>query len=330
MVELDVRKLRVLRELDERGTVGAVAEALHLTPSAVSQQLAALSREVGVPLLEPAGRRVRLTGAARVLLGHAHEIFARMEHLRADLAAYSAGETGQVRVAGFSTALTGLVLPAFARLRADRPGLAPRLREADPPASFALLTRGDADLVVGLEAARAPATSDRRFHRVPLLTDRLDVALPATHPLAGAPSPRLAQLAAEPWIFGSGGACRDITLAACAAAGFTPEPSHLVFDWDAVLAMVQAGLGVAMVPRLAGARARDGVVVRALAADRPARHVFAVVREGSQTAPHLAAVLAALRAEAADRDHDRSVSLNGTSGNRSMDRNGTAGPDWSA
>jgi DNA-binding transcriptional LysR family regulator len=326
MVEMDVRKLRVLRELDERGTVGAVAEALHLTPSAVSQQLAALSREVGVPLLEPAGRRVRLTGAARVLLGHAHEIFARMEYLRADLAAYSAGETGQVRVAGFSTALTGLVLPAFARLRADRPGLAPRLREADPPASFALLTRGDADLVVGLEAtgpSAAPASSDRRFHRVPLLADLLDVALPASHPLAGAPSVRLAQLAADPWIFGSGGACRAVTLAACAAAGFTPEASHSVFDWDAVLALVQAGLGVAMVPRLAGVRPRDGVAVRALEADRPARHVFAVVREGSQAAPHLAAVLAALRAEAADRD--RSVSLNGTGGNRSMDFNAAPG-----
>src|SRR3954462_7941603 len=209
MVELDVRKLRVLRELDERGTVGAVTEALHLTPSAVSQQLAALSREAGVPLLEPAGRRVRLTGAARVLLGHAHEIFARMEHLRADLAAYSTGETGQVRVAGFSTALTGLVLPAFARLRADRPGLAPRLREADPPASFALLTRGDADLVVGLEAtgrSAAPASSDRRFHRVPLLTDRLDVTLPATHPLAGAPSVRLGPPAPRTGVFRFGGA----------------------------------------------------------------------------------------------------------------------------
>ncbi len=294
MVDLDVRKLRVLRELDERGTVGAVARALHLTPSAVSQQLAALSRETGVPLLEPAGRRVRLTGAARVLLRHAHEIFVQLEHVQSALAAYADGEVGEVRIAGFTTAHTGLVLPAVSRLRDSTPGLRLRLVEAEPDRAFALLVRGDVELVLALEAERVPATTDSRFHRVPLLVDRLDVALPAGHRLAHARQVRLIELAQEPWIFGSDGACREIMLAACAAAGFTPEPAHALFEWSAVLAAVGLNLGVAMVPRLACPVSRDDVVIRTLDADRPARHVFAAVRQGSQVAPHLATVLDAL------------------------------------
>lgn len=122
--DLDLRRLRVLVELEQRGTVSAVAAALHLTPSAVSQQLAALARELGVPLTEPVGRRLRLTGAARVVVRHAHELFEQAERLREAVSAYRQGESGDVGVAGFATTLAPLILPAAGILRRTRPGCA--------------------------------------------------------------------------------------------------------------------------------------------------------------------------------------------------------------
>lgn len=298
MGDLDVRKLRMLRELDERGTVAAVAQALHLTPSAVSQQLVALSKEAGVRLVEPVGRRVRLTDAARVLLRRANEIFAQLEGVQADLAAYAEGSVAQVRVAGFAATLSGLVLPAVRELRDTHPGVELRLVEADPPHSFDQLVRGDVDIVLSLESKDSPAATDRRFHRTALLAERFDVALPMGHPMAHAPAVRLADLASESWIFSSTGTCRDISFAACVAAGFTPEIAHHVDDWEATLGAVGLGLGLALVPRLVNAGPREDVVIRVLDADQPTRHVFAAVRRGSEQAPHLAAVLAALTAAA--------------------------------
>ncbi|MFF5455540.1 LysR family transcriptional regulator [Streptomyces sp. NPDC012950] len=112
MADPDLRKLRVLRELGERDTVGAAARALRLTPQAVSQQISSLARESGVPLTEPVGRRLRLTGAARIVLRHAEAVFAQVERMRAEPAAHRGGEHGEVAVAGFSTTLSALVLTA--------------------------------------------------------------------------------------------------------------------------------------------------------------------------------------------------------------------------
>lgn len=295
MGDLDIRKLRVLRELGERGTVAATAEALHVTPSAVSQQLVALSKEAGVRLIEPAGRGVRLTDAARVLLRRADEIFAQLEQIRADLATFADGELAEVRVAGFAATLSGLVLPAVRALRDDHPGLVVRLTEADPPESFDQLARGDVDIVLSLESKDSPSATDRRFHRVALLAERFDVALPVSHVLAHAPKVRMADLAGESWIFSNTGTCRDISLAACTAAGFTPSTSHTIGDWDATLGAVGLGLGIALVPRLINAGPRPDVVIRRLDTPQPpTRHVFAAVRQGGQRAAHLAIVLDAL------------------------------------
>ncbi|MDT7788470.1 MAG: hypothetical protein QOF58_6889 [Pseudonocardiales bacterium] len=309
MGDLDVRKLRMLRELDERGTVAAVAQALHLTPSAVSQQLVALSKEAGVRLIEPVGRRVRLTDAARVLLRRANEIFAELERVQADLLAYSEGSVAEVRVAGFAATLSGLVLPAVRELRDSHPGVVVRLVESDPPHSFDQLVRGDVDVVLSLESKDSPAATDRRFHRVALLAERFDVALPVDHALAHAPVVRLADLANEAWIFSNTGTCRDISFAACIAAGFTPEIVHHIGDWEATLGAVALGLGLALVPRLINAGPREDVVIRVLDAEQPTRHVFAAVRRGSEDAAHLAAVLGALTAAAELKAADREVSL---------------------
>ncbi|MFE5241996.1 MULTISPECIES: LysR substrate-binding domain-containing protein [unclassified Streptomyces] len=297
MTEWDVRKLRILRTLRDRGTVTATAEALLMTPSAVSQQLTNLSRQLGVPLLEAQGRRVRLTDAAHLVLGHAEAVFARLERADADLAGYLRGEAGQVRVGAFSTAVSALVVPAVTLLGAeDRPGPQVRVRESEAAEAYELLSAGEVDLALSL-AAHAPTARDPRFTLLPLLADPLDVALPAGHPLAGSSTLRLADLSREPWIFGGSGPWSEITTAACEAAGFVPEQAHSAAGWTAILAMVRAGMGVALIPRMVSAsdRPREGVVMRVLVADRPYRHVVAAVRQGAEHGPATARVLAALQ-----------------------------------
>ncbi|MEU2233279.1 LysR family transcriptional regulator [Streptomyces vietnamensis] len=297
VADLDLRKLRVLRELSERGTVSAAARALHLTPQAVSQQISALGRELGVPLTEPSGRRLRLTGAARIVLRHADAVFTQVEQMRAELAAHGSGDSGEVAVAGFSTTLSALILPAVARLRETRPLLRTSLAEIDPPESFSMLHRGETDVVISADTAHHPGAvgEDPRFHRIALCDDPFDIALPEGHRLLDSPRLLLADLAEETWIFATTGMCHDIGVAACTAAGFTPQASHAIGDWDATLAAVRLGLGVALVPRMAKPAPRPEVTIRAFSEQAPSRTVFAAVREGSQTSPEIAAVLDALR-----------------------------------
>ncbi|WPW28877.1 LysR family transcriptional regulator [Streptomyces atratus] len=296
MIEWDVKKLRILRTLRDRGTVTATAQALLMTPSAVSQQLSNLSGQLGVPLLEAQGRRVRLTDAAHLVLRHAEAVFAQLERADAELTGYLRGEAGEVRIAAFSTAVPALVVPAIRRLRAEeRPGPDIRVREAEAAQAYELLAAGDVDLALSL-AAHAPTARDPRFAVLPLLADPLDVALPADHRLAAAPALRLADLSGDPWIFGGSGPWSQITTAACEAAGFVPERAHSASGWTAILAMVEAGMGVALIPRMASAerRSRGGVVMRALEADQPRRHVVAAVRQGAEQGPAVTRVLAAL------------------------------------
>ncbi|NGN69190.1 LysR family transcriptional regulator [Streptomyces sp. A7024] len=271
MVDWDIKKLRILRALADTGTVTAAAEALHMTPSAVSQQLSGLAKQVGAPLLEAHGRRVRLTEAAHLVLRHADTVFAQLERADAELTGYLSGDVGEVRVSAFSTAVPALVVPAVTELRRTHPGLHIRVTEAEAEAAYELLAAGEADLALSL-AAHAPSARDPRFKRVELLAD-------------------------EPWIYGSSGPWSDITLAACEAAGFTPEQAHAAADWSAILAMVAAGMGVALIPRMAltSSEPPAGTVVRALQADQPRRHVVAAVRSGAEAAPGVSRVLAALR-----------------------------------
>jgi DNA-binding transcriptional LysR family regulator len=301
MAEWDIRKLQILRILRERGTVTATAEALHMTPSAVSQQLTNLARQLGVPLLEAQGRRVRLTDAARLVLTHTEPVFEQLERTEAALAAYTRGEAGEVRVGAFPTSVPALVVPAVRALRDTHPGVSVRVREAEAAEAYDLLAAGEVDLALSL-AAEAPSAADPRFTQVPLLADPLDVALPPDHPLARADSLNLTDLAADPWIFGGSGPWSDITRRACEAAGFSPHQGHSASGWTAILAMVEAGMGVALVPRMAAGR-RDGVVMRNLGADGPVRHVTAAVRRGGETGRAVNRVLDALLAAAAGGGH---------------------------
>ena len=304
---IDIRRLRVLRELRERGSVGATALALNLTPSAVSQQIAALAREVGAPLLAPHGRGVRLTPQALLLLEHATVIDTQLERARADLASFGDGAVGQVRLGAFASAITGIVVPALQRLRLERPRLAVTVQEIEAPECFTRLDAGDLDLVITVDHQGGPLRGDARYGRLELLDDPLLVALPEDHPLAGQAAVALAGLAGAAWIAGAArGPCREVARAACTGAGFNPDVRHFVDSWEAVLALVAAGCGVALVPRLAlPAGGFRGVALRpVLGPQAPSRHLYAAVRAGSELSPSLVPVLVAL-AEAAGMKYQR-------------------------
>ena len=194
---LDVRRLRLLRELAARGTVTAVAEALAYTPSAVSQQLAALERDAGVPLLERVGRRVRLTDAGRRLVEHADAVIARLEEAEADLAATQGAVAGRMRIAWFQTAAHALVLPALGVLHRRHPDLRAELLQADAEHALPELRLGDVDLVVAEEYDHAPRARDPALDYDELCSDLLVVSVPAGHPAAGMDEIALAALAAR-------------------------------------------------------------------------------------------------------------------------------------
>src|SRR5687767_10905683 len=174
---LDLRRLRLLRELNERGTIAAVADALAYTPSAVSQQLAQLEREAGVPLLERVGRGVRLTDAAVGLVEHTDAVLARLEQAEAELAAAEDEVHGVVRVAAFQTAARSLVAPVLRPLADAHPRLRCELIELEGEESLPQLRAGDIDVVVAEEYREAPRPHDPALERFDLARDRILLAL---------------------------------------------------------------------------------------------------------------------------------------------------------
>lgn len=299
MIDPRLQSLRVLREL---GTVTATAEALHLTPSTVSQQLRQLARELDVPLLEQIGRRVQLTPAAMTLLDHADQLFEQSERARADLAAHRAGVAGRIRISAMPTALVALAAPAAARLRDAYPLLTVQLTEDESVRCYDLLLTGASDIGVLIPAEDGLAPDDSRFEQHDLLDEPLDLLVPQGHPLAARASVDLAEAAAETWI----GAPDRVThchsqLSACAAAGFTPRVSHYGMDWVGISAMVSYGFGVSLIPRLAALPADHTVVRVPLHGEsRPTRRHVACIRRGSGAHPVIEAGIAALHAVCRD------------------------------
>lgn len=300
MSVIDPRRLRVLRALADEGTVTAAAHTLFLTPSAVSQQLAALENEVGQPILRHTGRRVELTEAGRILLAHANAVLAELERAEAALTAHAKGLGGELIVAAFATAISLVVAPAITELHRAAPGLQVLVRDVEGQDSVPMLLRGEIDLAIadgyhrpGAPADEAGVGEDDRLVRTPLYTEPVDVALPAGHPLAKARELTLADLADDDWISTyPGNPCHEVVAVACAHAGVQPKIVHHSDDFRAVLGLVGADAGIALIPRraLEGVE-RSGVVLRPLAGVAPERRVFAVVRRGSEERPAVAAFL---------------------------------------
>lgn len=291
----------MLRALAEHGTVTAAAHALYLSPSAASQQLAALETEVGHELLERRGRSVRLTPTGAVLAAHATKIAAQLEEAEADMASCSVGLSGEVTIAAFASAITEVVAPAMATLRDRAPKVRIRVKDAEGRASRRLLIDGAVDIAVSVDHRDTPGQSDEQLLREPLYGEPFEVLLPSGHPLADAPEVDLAELSGDPWIAPwPGNPVHDVVMRACELAGFEPRAESLADDTRAVCALVSAGAGVALVPRSAlHGIAVGGAVTRPVGGFRPRRRVYTTVRQGSERHPLLRLVLSELQDQAA-------------------------------
>ncbi|WOQ69432.1 LysR substrate-binding domain-containing protein [Microbacterium limosum] len=286
---LELRRLRLLHELSLRGTIAEVARALGYSSSTVSQQLGLLEREAGAVLLEPDGRRVRLTAEGVRLARHAARVLELDEAARAELRDSGAGES-RVRIAVMPTAAQSLV-PAALGLLADR-GAAVRLEYREMPPEDALfeLAARTFDLVVAEQYPGHTRELRAGIDRTSLGTDPIRLALPAEDP-----AHRLADLAERAWIFEpSGTAVRNWAVQQCRAAGFEPDVRYEATDLTAHIRLVASGHAVAMLPDLVWAQ--DGGAVRLVdLPGRPEREVFAAARTASRKSPAIAAVLAALK-----------------------------------
>lgn len=299
---IDARRLRILRAVADHRTVTAAAAALYLTPSAVSQQLAALEQETGHRLVERGARGARLTPAGDILLTHANAVLAQLERAEAELAAYGAGDAGTVTVAAFATGIGLVLAPAIAALGRTAPGIKVRVQDAEGDASVPMVLDRQVDVAVAVEYRGAPGEDDRRLTRVPLYSEPFDAVLPVAHRLAGQEQVAVADLEKDAWIGPyPGNPCHDVVVLACEYAGFAPNLEHSSDDFHAVVALAGAGAGVALVPRsaLRGMALAD-VVVRPVRGSAPTRRVFAAVRRGAEAHPLIAPVLEALAGAAGD------------------------------
>ncbi|PLW71619.1 LysR family transcriptional regulator [Streptomyces sp. SCUT-3] len=299
---IDVRRLRLLRELDRRGTVTAVAEALAFTASAVSQQLGVLEREAGVPLLERSGRRVVLTPAGRALVAHADAVLERLELAVSELAGAREGIGGPLRIGTFPSGGPAIVPAALAELARRHPALEPMVQEIDSARVSDGLRAGELDVALVHDYDFVPASPDTAVDQVPLLEEPVYLATggatdsaPATGPAARGDT--LAELlgpwAASPWITArSGTTGHAMAVRACQAAGFQPRIRHQVNDFRTVLALAAIGQGAGFVPEMATAHAPEGVVLTRLPLFRRSKVAF---RAGGGTHPAIAAFVAAAR-----------------------------------
>ncbi|MEO3873260.1 LysR family transcriptional regulator [Nonomuraea sp. B12E4] len=278
---LDPRKLHLLRELARRGTIAAVAQAVTFTPSAVSQQLSALEREAGVPLLERTGRTVTLTPAGLLLVEHAQAVLEQLDRAAAALAGARGGPSGPLRIGAFPTAARVLLPPALAALTGAHPGLEPMVAEIDPADVSAALRAGELDVALVHEYDFVPPVTDASIETDPLFTE----------PMYLTGRPTIAAARTDAWITNKPGTlCHTMAVRACQAAGFEPLVRHHIDDFDTVLAFAAAGQGVAIVPRLAATDPPTGVRLTRLPLSR---RTLAAFRRGYGEHPAIRAAVTA-------------------------------------
>ncbi|MFJ4963106.1 HTH-type transcriptional regulator GltC [Streptomyces sp. ADI96-02] len=246
---IEARHLRVLRAVAATGSFSAAARELGCTQPAVSQQMKALESSAGTALLIRTGREMRLTQAGEALVRHAAGILAGLTAAEEEVAAIAGLRAGRVRLVSFPSGSSSLVPAALAALRAEHPGTRVSLVEAEPPRSVDLLREGDCDIALAFRYGSAGGEWDDLVVR-PLLTDRLVGLVPDGHRLAGAESVGIGELARESWIAGCP-RCRRQLVEVCEESGFTPRIDFATDDYPAVMGLVGAGLGVAVLPELA-------------------------------------------------------------------------------
>ncbi|MFI5687021.1 LysR family transcriptional regulator [Streptomyces sp. NPDC051636] len=295
---LNLERLRTLDALARHGSVSGAAEALHVTTSAVSQQLGKLEREVGQQLLAKNGRGVRLTDGGRLLAEHAARILSQVELAQSDLEAHRGQVAGELRLSAFPTAARGLFPTALADLRARHPALRVRSCELEPENGVAGVVRGDLDLAVVLDWYNKPMPVPDGLVKAPLLDDPADVALPVGHPLADRDEVDLGEFAEDEWItWGEGEFCHEWLMFTLRSRGVEPIVGHRAAETHTQLGLVAAGLGVCVAPLLGRHPMPPGVVTVPLR-QRVRRHVYVVWRADADRRPSIRAAVEALRTAA--------------------------------
>jgi DNA-binding transcriptional LysR family regulator len=305
---LDVRRMRVLREVALRGSFSAAAESLAFTQSAVSQQIAALEREAGTRLVQRNARGVRLTQAGEALVRQTDAILLRLAEAEAELEAIAGLRGGRLRMAAFESAGASLMPLAIARFREHHPGVELSMTLSEPEDSLPLVAAGELDLALVVEARIREGVEDG-IARVHLLSDPMYLVLPAGHPLARKKKPRLADLATEAWIGGPPNCeCSRLIYRACGNAGYDPRIAFETDDYTAVQGFVAAGVGVSLIAELGLTTLRDDIVVRSLGREAPVREIH-VATAAELRSPAAAAMVDTLVSVAADHAARRRPAL---------------------
>lgn len=300
---IDLKRLRILREVARQGSFSAAADALHVSQSAVSQQIAALEREVGVELLLRLRGGPRLTEAGTLLVGHADAAIARLEQAERELHELAGLEGGELRLVSFPSASATLVTRGAKHFRERHPKVRLSLAEADPEDSIPALRRGMHDLAVVYDFELHELELDPDVELRQLLTEQMRAAVPAAHPLADRETIELSELAGDQWLCGTtNGSCRELTIRSAQRAGFIPDVSFESNDYHVLVGLIAAGMGVTLLPDLALGNLREGVVVLDIEPDPPLRRVWAATLGAGARSRAAEAMLEILTEVSADCD----------------------------
>ncbi|MFJ9583983.1 LysR family transcriptional regulator [Streptomyces acidicola] len=292
---LDLQRLRALHAVSVHGTVGAAAAALGYTPSAVSQQIAKLERETRTVLLERQGRGVRLTEQAQHLVATARELLTIVERAETELEERRGVPAGRLTVAAFASAARGLMPGVLADLAARHPALDARLTEVEPHLSVDLVAKGAVDMAVAHDWDIAPLPAPEGVEQAVIGDDLCDLLVPSGHPFAARPSVRRTDLKGERWICQPPGrVCHDWLVRTLRAAGCEPDIVHQAEENPTLVALVAAGLGVALIPRLGRGPLPAGVVEVPLD-PMPVRRLYALWRTGASRRPAIAETVRTLQ-----------------------------------
>jgi DNA-binding transcriptional LysR family regulator len=294
---LDVRRLRMLREVSLHGTIRAAARSLSFTPSAVSQQLSALERDLGVELLERRGRSVHLTPAALVLVARTEEILVRLAAAEAEAKAIASATEAPVRIASFPSAAATIVADAV-----RENGIEVHILEADPQLGLARVRAGEVDIAILWEYDFVPIEPGAGIELVPLLDDPIQVVLPASHAAAAAPALDLADLAGEAWIDSTSlSSCHPFMRRACNAAGFEPRVAAETNDHRTLHHLIASGVGLSLIPVLSQLDLPAALVARPIRTNPPKRRIHAAFRSSSAGDTRVGRLLERLDAAAKSR-----------------------------
>ncbi|MYS41703.1 LysR family transcriptional regulator, partial [Streptomyces sp. SID5998] len=282
---LDLQRLRALHAVSVHGTVAAAAAALGFTPSAVSQQIAKLERETRTVLLEREGRGVRLTDEAHQLVETAAELLALVERAETRLEERRGVPAGRLTVAAFASAARGLMPSVLADLAVRHPALDTRLSEVDPHLSVDLVAKGAVDLVVAHDWDIAPLPAPAGVEQAVIGEDPCDLIVPEGHPFAGRRAVRREELGGQRWVCQPPGrVCHDWLVRTLRSAGHEPEIVHRAEENPTLIALVAAGLGISLIPRLGRGPLPPGVAEVPLD-PMPVRRLYALWRAGAARRP---------------------------------------------